>query len=146
MSNTSIRHSRRWGACDGKLSRGTGETGLCKIGGCKPNPLVRNLITLRFFPASKLSVGKSPKVRSDLCVLRNRLASKCLGDVFYFFDSSLNLNVTNPDNPKSLKAEPQSKYFFLVFFFPLSFLARLLGSLLSSRPSLKFAERLFTGY
>lgn len=51
-------------------------------------------------------------------MLRNRLASKCPGDVFYFFDSSLNLNVTNPDNPKSLKAEPQSKYFFLAFFFP----------------------------
>lgn len=68
-------------------------------------------------PASKLSVGKPPKVSSDLCVLRNRLASIFPCDVFHFFDSSLNLNVANPDNPKSLKAEPQSKHFFLPFYF-----------------------------
>lgn len=46
-------------------------------------------------------------------MLRNRLASKWPGDVFCFFDFSLNLNVPNPDNPKSLKAESQRKYFSL---------------------------------
>lgn len=68
LSNTSIRHSRRWGACDGKLSRGTGETGLCKTGGCKPNPLVRNLITLRFFFQPLSSVWVNLPKSGVICV------------------------------------------------------------------------------
>lgn len=46
-------------------------------------------------------------------MLRNYLASKHPGDISYFFVFSLNLNVPNPDNSKSLKAESQSKYFSL---------------------------------
>lgn len=58
-------------------------------------------------------------------MLRNRLASKWSGDVFCFFDFSLNLNVPNPDNLKALKAESQSKSFSCLFP-PPSFLAMLL--------------------
>lgn len=36
LRNTGIRQSRMRGACGGKLSRGTGEIGLCKSGVANP--------------------------------------------------------------------------------------------------------------